>query len=426
METATLLATHPDPTMATGSNGSPFNGALPASMADVMKQPNYLQLPKVGGIIGGSVISVGRNEGYIDLDGVRTGVVRGKEIADESGTFANIAVGDRVEATVLEGENEIGLVELSFRASGHQKAWERLSQLSVSGENVSIKVVGANKGGLLVELERVAGFLPVSQLSQEHYPRVAGGDKQKILEKLLTFVGTTMDVKVLDVVEAEQKLIVSEKRVNAQRQEDRLMNYTVGDVVEGTVSGITPFGAFIRFGENFEGLVHISELAWQRIDNPADVLALGEAVTAKIIGLEGGKISLSRKQLIDDPWKHVSERYHIGERVTGKILKINPFGMFVELDPEIHGLAHISEFQSESSDPALGVKVGDVMEFKVISIDAAHHRLGLSRRAVDAPDAPATPPPTDDAPKEPTPEVSPDSPVAVDSTAETPVPSPEV
>ncbi len=354
----------------------------PTSMTEVMKQSSFLQLPKVGAIVGGTVISVGRNEIYIDLDGMRTGVVRGKEIADESGTFSNLSVGDRVEATVLELENELGITELSFRASGHRKAWERLKKLQQTGETIAVKVVGANKGGLLIELERVAGFLPVSQLSTEHYPRIPGGDKQKILEKLLTFVGNALDVKVLDLEETEQKLIVSEKRVNAEHEENRLLAYHVGDIVEGTVSGITPFGVFLRFGENFEGLIHISELAWQRIDNPADIVKPGEVFQVKIIGLEGGKISLSRKQLSPDPWEHVGERYRIGQRVTGKILKINSFGMFVELDPEIHGLAHISEFAGvESSDPSLGVKIGDVLEFKVISLDPAHHRLGLSRRA---------------------------------------------
>lgn len=359
------------------------NGDTVHTMEDVMKHPSVLLMPKVGDLVSGTVISVSKTEIYVDLNGLRTGVVRGKEIADESGTFANLKVSDRIEATVLESENELGIMELSFRSAGHKKAWDRLAVLLGSGETVPVKVLGANKGGLLVSLERVTGFLPVSQLSAEHYPRVEGGDKQKILEKLLTFVGSSMDVKVLDLNETENKLIVSEKRVVSDKQSDTLVNYHIGDVIEGTVSGITPFGAFVRFGENFEGLVHISELAWQRIDNPADIVTGGQTVKAKIIGIDGSKISLSRKQLLDDPWKNVLEKYHMGQVVTGKVLKMNLFGLFVELDPDIHGLAHISELAEEPiRDPATVAKVGDELEFKIISLDPTHHRLGLSRRAL--------------------------------------------
>jgi len=363
------------------ANGS--NGEMPHTMEEVMKHAAFVHMPKVGDLVGGTVISVAKTEVYVDLDGLRTGVVRGKEIADESGTFANLKVGDRVEATVLELENELGVMELSFRTAGHKKAWDQLAVLQGSGQTVAVKVLGANKGGLLVSLERVTGFLPVSQLSSEHYPRVIGGDKQKILEKLLTFVGSNMDVKVLDLNEAENKLIVSEKRVVSEKQGGVLAGYAVGDVVEGTVSGITPFGAFVRFGENLEGLVHISELAWQRIDNPADIVKIGEVVKARIIGMDGSKISLSRKQLLDDPWKNVAEKYHVGDVVSGKVLKMNLFGLFVELDPDIHGLAHISELAAEPvRDPAAVAQIGQTMEFKIISLDPSHHRLGLSRRAM--------------------------------------------
>jgi small subunit ribosomal protein S1 len=223
--------------------------------------------------------------------------------------------------------------------------------------------------------------LPVSQLSPTHYPRVAGGEKSKILEKLKTLVGVSMDVKILDVSEGEEKVVVSEKAVWETKQESVLAKYKIGDRVEGAVTAVTDFGAFVRFDENLEGLVHISEIAWQRIDHPRDVLKVGDQVRAEIINIEGSKIFLSMKKLVDDPWKNVAAKYKVGQWVKGRVLKINPFGLFVELDPDIHGLAHISELANKPvKDVNEVARVGDEFEFRVINIESENHRLGLSLR----------------------------------------------
>jgi ribosomal protein S1 len=211
---------------------------------------------------------------------------------------------------------------------------------------------------------------------------VAGGDKAKILEKLKLFVGKSMDVRVIDLNEGEEKLIVSEKAVWEEKQKNVISKFKVGDIIEGDVSALADFGAFVKF-DILEGLVHISEIAWQRIDHPRDLLKVGAKVKAEIIGIEGSKIFLSMKKLIQDPWKAVASKYKVGQKITGKVLKINPFGFFVELDPDIHGLAHISELASKPvTDPGEIAKVGEEKEFMIVSIEPEQHRLGLSLKAL--------------------------------------------
>ncbi len=347
-------------------------------------------VPKVGDIVDGTVLSVSKNEVLLDLGGTHTGLVRGRELLDESGEYTNLKISDLAAATVLELENERGLMELSFRSAGHQKAWEELTRLYQTGEVIDVVITDANRGGLMAKVGRIDGFLPVSQLTPEHYPRVEGGDKSRILELLQKFTGQTFRVKVIDVNEVESKLIVSEKSAWAKEQASLVSGFKVGDVIEGKVTGVVDFGAFVEFGPHLEGLIHISELAWQRVDNLRDMVKVGEMIKAMIIGIEGTKISLSLKRLSDDPWIKAVERYTVGQVVTGKVLKLNPFGAFVELDTEIHGLAHISELSSKPIKSAAEVlKDGETRSFKIISIDPAQHRLGLSIKQLED-GAPAT------------------------------------
>jgi len=353
-----------------------------SQLLDNAEQPS---LPKVGDIVDGIVVSVSKNEAYLDINGLMMGVIRGNELFDESGNTSSLKVGDTAQATVLELENEKGILELSFRQAGHQKAWGDLAVLMNSENIMEVPVTDANKGGIMVRIGRVEGFLPVSQLTVEHYPRVEGGDKNKILEMLSQLIGKNLKVKIIDINEEDNKLIVSEKAAWEEEQKDVLAKYHVGDSIDGVVTGVVDFGAFVEFGDKLEGLVHISELAWQRIDNPRDIIAVGDRVQAKIIGIDGSKISLSLKALINDPWKEAVKRYSIGQLVTGKVLKINPFGLFVELDQDIHGLAHISELsESHIHSPSEIAKVGESREFKIISIEPEHHRLGLSIKALTA------------------------------------------
>lgn len=360
-------------------------GEPTSAMSQLLAEHDVAAIPKVGDVVKGRVLSVSKNEVHLDIDGMTTGVIRGRELFDESGEYSDLKIGDTANATVIEVENENDEMELSFRQAGHRKAWAELERLYKDRAVVDASITDANRGGLMVRLGRVTGFLPVSQLTTEHYPRVEGGDKNKILEILQTYVGQRFRVKIIDLHEQEDKLIVSEKAAMEEKQKELISQYKIGDVVEGTVTGVVDFGVFVEFGPKLEGLVHISELAWQRIDDPREMVKLGDHVNAKIIQIDGTKISLSIKRLLDDPWKHAVERYRVGQAVKGKVLKINPFGAFVELDPEIHGLAHISELADKMvRDPNDVVSVGKTYTFKILTIDPEHHRLGLSLKAMKA------------------------------------------
>ncbi len=335
----------------------------------------FVKYPAVGETVKGKVIAVGRNEVRVDVGGLVMGIIRGPELDPN----AHLTIGEEVEATVVDLDNEFGELELSLKNADRKKSWDKLRELSATNQPFPVKILDANKGGLIVRVEGIMGFLPVSQLSPENYPRVGGGDKNRILEKLKSMVGTSLDVKLIDVNDEAGKLIVSEKAVWEGKQESVLAKYAIGTQVEGDVTAVTDFGAFVRFDQNLEGLVHISEIAWQRIDHPRDVLKVGDHVRAEIINLEGSKIFLSMKKLVEDPWKNVAKRFKVGQLVKGKVLKINPFGLFVELDPDIHGLAHISELSAKPvKDVNEIARVGDEFDFMIVSIDPDNHRLGLS------------------------------------------------
>ena len=341
-------------------------------------QAHAVNIPKVGDVIKGQVISVDKGAVRIDVEGLTTGVIRGRELFAESREYAGLKVGDIAEATVLEMENENGEMELSFRIAGYRKAWDNMKKWMKDGLTIKARALSANRGGVLMQVDALKGFMPVSQLNPEHYPRVMGGDKNRIFEKLQELIGKEMEVKVIDAEEKDEKLIVSERAVWEDSQKAVLESYKVGDTVEGEVSALTAFGAFLKFGEGLEGLVHISEIAWQRIEHPRDLLKVGDRVKAQIIQLDHSKIYLSIKRLVEDPWKKVAEKYKVGSKVKGKVIKVEPFGLMVALDQEIHGLAHVSELSDEPNiNVAEKFKLGQEAEFEVVSLEPTEHRLGL-------------------------------------------------
>jgi len=335
--------------------------------------------PQVGEIVKGTVISASKAEVKLDIEGIQTGVVRGPELYEEDESYAKLKAGDEVEATVVDTENENGELELSFRVTGQEKAWNELIKAFKEKTNLKVKIADANKGGLLAKYRQIAGFLPVSQLAPENYPRISGGDKSKILEKLKSFVGQEFEIKVVTLDEKEDKIIFSEKDAWNERQKDVISKYEVGTKVEGTITAITDFGVFISFGENLEGLIHISELAWQRIDNPANLYKVGDKIKAEVISLSNSKIFLSAKKLLKDPWDGVEDKYKIGQNVTGEVLKVNPFGLFVKLDDDIHGLAHVSQLKLAPGQKIQeNFKANTKVDFTIVSIEPKEHRLGLS------------------------------------------------
>jgi ribosomal protein S1 len=351
-------------------------------MAELLDSGAEIKVLKVGDVVPGRILTLGKNEVYVDIEGYGVGVVRGRELYDDEATLSSLKAADEVFASVVEVENNEGNIELSFRQAGQERVWQTLTEKMESKEVVHTKILEANKGGLMVEINNVIGFLPVSQLATEHYPRVEDGDKSRILSALNQYVGKFFDVQIITADQQEEKLIVSEKAVFEKDLQQRISALKIGDIITGRVSGIVDFGVFVKFGE-LEGLVHISELAWQRIEHPRDIVKVGQEVKAIVIGLDKGRISLSIKQLEKDPWQDSVKKYQIGQVVKGKVSKVMPFGVFVELDDQIQGLAHIMELShNEIKNPEEVVKAGEEREFKIISIEPQEHRLGLSIKAL--------------------------------------------
>ena len=361
------------------------------SVMEQLLASQEIKFPKINDVVEGTVIEVASNAIYLDIEPFGTGIVLGREIKDGMGS-GKLREGDKVSATIIDLENEDGYIELSVREASYEKAWEDIESKRDTQEKIGTKVLSANKGGLLVEVNGISGFLPVSQLSSKNYPRVDDGDKNKILTLLKKLVGQELEVRILDADRETEKLIVSEKAAQSEKDRETISNLKVGDVVEGEISGVVDFGAFVKFyqpkpekselteEDKLEGLVHISELAWQLIENPRDIVKVGDKVQAQIIGIDNDKISLSMRALQKDPWSLVSEKYKIGDIVKGTVNRINPFGAFVYLDRDIHGLAHISEmsemFPGKNIDEI--IKVGTEYDWKILSIEPKEHRMGLT------------------------------------------------
>ncbi len=333
--------------------------------------------PKVGEIIEGKVIGKERSALFLDLGALGTGIIYGREFQEAKEELKNLKIGDSVFAKIVELENEAGYIELSVSQASNELIWEGLKQKKEKGETIAVKILGANRGGLLTEISGVSAFLPVSQLSPEHYPRVEGGDSTKILKELQKFIGETLEVKIFDLSPKEKRLILSEKVKEIEKIKEILKKYKTGEIVEGEITGITDFGVFIKFGaENLEGLIHISELDWAIIADPSEIVKVGEKVKAKIIEISDDKISLSLKALKKDPWEGIEKKYKKGDIISGKVTKFNPFGAFIQITPKIQGLCHISEFGTKTKMEEK-LKIDKKYDFQILSIDPEAHRMTL-------------------------------------------------
>lgn len=333
------------------------------------------QIPKPGDLVEGKITEIGRQAIYLDLGSLGMGVIWGRELKAPS-ALDEFEIGDKISARVVGPEDEEGYLELSLREAREEKTWQDLRKKMKEKEILTSKILEANRGGLIVEINGVAGFCPVSQLTTQHYPRVDGGDKDKILIELKKFINKDLKVRIIDLDQDGEKLIVSEKAAVEEKQKKLIERWKIGEIIEGEITGVADFGAFVKFGEPpIEGLVHISELAWQLIEDPKNIVKIGDKVKAKIIGLDEERISLSIKALQKDPWIEGSKKYKKGQIVKGKVTKINPFGAFVQLDQDIHGLVHISELSEDKKDI---LKVDQVCDFKILSLEPKEHRLSLA------------------------------------------------
>jgi len=344
----------------------------------IKKDPDIFKLPREGELIEATLMEKGPREAYFDLGVFGMGMVYGVEFLNAKEAIKNIDIGARVSAKIISLSGESGCVDLSLAAAGKQKLWQQVKDLRDSGDVVKVKISGSNSGGLMAVVSDLKAFLPVSQLSNEHYPRVADNSKEAISEELKKFVGTELSVKVIDCNPRTNKLIISEREITDQNVKELLGNYSVGQVIDGIISGVADFGAFLRFADNpsIEGLVHISELDHRLIDNPKEVVKIDDSVKAKIIDIKDGRVSLSLKALKPDPWATVADRYKTGEEVLGAVRRFNPYGAFVDLDKEIQGLIHVSEFGGIDEMKAK-LEIGKEYKFVIDSLKPAEKRLLL-------------------------------------------------
>jgi len=345
---------------------------LQPSMTDLLKHVGNDLGFDVGDIIQGKVIHVSKNEVILDVENVGLGIVRGKEIFNEE-YLARIKEGEMVEALVLDLENENGMIELSFRAIGRDQVWQEIQDIYENQLTVEAKIRDANKGGYIVRVQGVDGFLPASLLSPTHAIKIGVEDKS-LLNQMKKYVGQTFNVKIINMDQDADSIIVSEKLVSDEIAQEKLSKYKVGDIVEGTVVGAVDFGIFVRFDSELEGLVHISELAWKKIEDPRKEYRINDKVKAKIVEIDKeNRINLSIKQLLPNPWIDFANSTKPQDAFVGTVVKIVTYGAIVVNDQDIQGLIHISQIsEDEIENPSQihdYLKVGETKEFTVLSVD---------------------------------------------------------
>lgn len=347
------------------------------SMKDLLAREGF-DLPKVGQILNGEIISVSKSNIIVDLGSIGIGIVYPGHFYDNPERLKALKKGEKVTAMLLELENDEGYRELSLRGAQMTTAWEDIREKMEKGELLNAPIININKGGLIVEVNGVQGFLPLSQLSSEHYPKVEGGDTTKIVQVLQKFKGQSFLVKIIDFSEAENKLIVSERAIKEEAAKEELAKLKVGDVIEGEITEVTDFGAFVRMSDSLDALIHSSEIDWKFIDNPKEVIHTGEKIKAKIVNLDlgTGRVFLSLKALKDDPWIKAEEKYQAGQKVTGKILKIKQNGVFVEIPGDLIGILPTSELGGKT--PAEVFEVGKEYDMAIVSIDIKEHKMSLT------------------------------------------------
>lgn len=334
--------------------------------------------PKVGDLIQGKVIDIDKSAAFVDLQPYGTGIIFGREFNTAREIIKGLNIGDEVDATVVEEENEDGYVELSLREARQALIWGEAEIAMKEGRTLTLPVKDANKGGLILEWQSVRGFVPASQLKTEHYPRVEDGNRNEILNELEKLIGKNLEVNVLSIDPKEGKLIFSEKTVDDEEKQEKVEKYTVGDVITGEVTGVVDFGIFIKIEDGLEGLAHISELDWGLVEDPHDLFEVGQEVKARIIEVKDNKISLSVKQMKENPWDKAARKYEKGSRVDGVIIKYNKYGALASIEEGLSGLIHISEFNNNEEKLRETLELGRSYPFVITIFEPEEQRMALS------------------------------------------------
>lgn len=367
-------------------NNKSFDGYI----QDIVTMPRTFSK---GDVTKGTVVRVKEGEVLINVGGRAEGVVSGRELS-LNGKRERVKEGEEILVYVLNPENEKGLLELSIRKTGDDRKWQKLQTALDDGESLTVEVVEVNNGGVIVTIdEDFRGFIPTSQLDNARiYPLGGFSDKKQasreLQKKLSQLIGEKISAKIIEINKKKNRVILSEKLVNAEASVQSrikiLKEMKVGDILEGEVTGIAPFGLFVN-ASGLEGLVHLSEISWDKVDNPADFHKIGDKVKVQILGIEddGRRIAYSIKRLVSDPWDKIIKKYKVGQVVKGKIQKIVDYGAFVRIDSEVNGLIHISELSDGLvTDPSKFVKVGEDYNLIIISISKSERHLGLSLKRV--------------------------------------------
>jgi len=333
--------------------------------------------PSVDDVIEGKVIGIEKSKVFIDIPPFGTGIIYGREYINARDIIKKINVGDSVAGKVISLSNKDGYIEISLKEARQALIWSEAEAAIAEKKIFELPIQEANKGGLILSWQGISGFLPASQLKTEHYPRVADGDKDRILEELKKLVGQKISVAIIGVSPKEGKLIFSEKNPEQKNKDYIIGKYTLNEEVTGEVTGMVDFGIFVKLEEGLEGLVHISEIDWALVENPKLLFHIGEKVKVKIIEIKDGKISLSIKALKENPWKEGEKKYKKDDVVEGVVIKFNKHGALASIEEGIAGLVHISEFGSDEKLHS-SLELGKNYKFKITLFDAKEQKMTLS------------------------------------------------
>jgi ribosomal protein S1 len=351
------------------------SGPAPKNMADLLAgAQSFFRTPKKGETVVAKVSDKTRRSLLLDIGGKTEGLVVDKEFDAARDYIEQLEPGDEVEAFVIATENDRGQILLSLKKAATDTKWDELTKAMNEGTVMEVKGLEVNKGGLIVSLDGIRGFIPTSQFGRDLVPNIA---KMK---------GKKLQAKVIEVDREKNRLIFSEKHVSeASEIAERLTALKMvktGDTLDGVISGITHFGIFITVSvktaekeSHIEGLVHISEISWEKVSDPHDFHKIGEKVQVKVLGIDedAGKLNLSLKQLTPDPWDNIAEKYPVGTTITGKVSRVATFGVFVKLEPGVDGLIHTSKLTPDQT-----YDVGEDVTVVVESVDPDQRRMSLS------------------------------------------------
>jgi small subunit ribosomal protein S1 len=359
------------------------------TMESLLKEQDLnVDLPQSGEIRTGVIASISPSQILVSIGAKSEGVVSGRELEQLTAEEREaLKVGQEVPVFVINPEDANGNVVLSLKRAQEQISWDNVEKLVSSDEVVDSKVMGFNKGGLIVGVEGLRGFVPSSQISAMRRSQSTGDTPEQRWQKM---IGQPITVRVIEVDRERRRLILSERAASSESRQsikERVIEeLEEGKVYTGRVTSLANFGAFININ-GADGLVHLSELSWEHIDHPREVLEVGQEVKVKVINVDKDKkrIGLSVRALQEDPWRSRVEKYSVGQLVEGVITRLTKFGAFARLEGDIEGLIHISEISDHRIEhPKEVLKEGEVKSLRVIRIDPEQHRIGLSLRKVDS------------------------------------------